>query len=78
MPLAVENPIINSSFEKPTHYWGYKEGHRILSEGRRPVGYYLRPRTRGPQLSMFEEEFVPLKTWVSGLHSSRDILKLFE
>jgi len=61
MPLAIENPIINSPFEKPTHYWDYKERHPILSEGRRPAGYYLRQRTRGPQLSMFEEEFVPLE-----------------
>jgi type III restriction enzyme len=58
MTLAVDNPIINSPFEEPTHYWDYKEGQPILSQGRRPAGYYLRPRTRGQQLSMFEEEFV--------------------
>lgn len=58
--LVVDNPIVNSPFEEPTRYWEYKEGQPVLAEGRRPAGYYLRPRTRGPQLSMFEEEFVPL------------------
>jgi type III restriction enzyme len=33
----------------------------VLKEGRRPAGYYLKPRTRGPQMSLFEEEFVPLE-----------------
>jgi type III restriction enzyme len=31
-----------------------------LKEGRRPAGYYLKARTRGPQTSLLEEEFVPL------------------
>jgi type III restriction enzyme len=61
MTLAVDNPIINSPFEEPARYWDYKEGQPILSAGRRPAGYYLRPRTRGPQLSMFEEEFIRLE-----------------
>jgi len=61
MTLAVDNPIVNSPFEEPGRYWDYKEGQPVLAEGRRPAGYYLRPRTRGPQLSMFEEEFVPLE-----------------
>lgn len=61
MTLAVENPIINSPFEEPSRYWEYKEGQPILMPGRRPAGYYLKARTRGPQLSMFEEEFVPLE-----------------
>lgn len=61
MTLAVENPIINSPFEEPSRYWEYKEGQPILIPGRRPAGYYLKARTRGPQLSMFEEEFVPLE-----------------
>ncbi|RLA98420.1 MAG: hypothetical protein DRG83_14525, partial [Deltaproteobacteria bacterium] len=60
MSLLVDNPIINSPFEEPTRYWDYKEGQPVLVEGRRPAGYYLRPRTRGAQLSMLEEEFVPL------------------
>ncbi len=59
--MLVDNPIINSPFEEPARYWDYKEGQPILAEGRRPAGYYLRPRTRGPQISMFEEEFVPLE-----------------
>jgi type III restriction enzyme len=61
MSLAVDNPIINSPFEEPTRYWDYKEGQPVRPDGRRPAGYYLRPRTQGPQLSMFEEEFVPLE-----------------
>jgi len=61
MSLAVDNPIRNSPFDEPAQYWDYKEGQPVLAEGRRPAGYYLRPRTRGAQLSMFEEEFVPLE-----------------
>jgi type III restriction enzyme len=61
MSLAVDNPIINSPFEEPTQYWDYKEGQPVLTQRRRPAGYYLRPRTRGPQLSTFEEEFVPIE-----------------
>ncbi len=61
MSLAVDNPIINSPFAEPTRYWAYEEGQPVLKDGRRPAGYYLRPRTRGPQLAMFEEEFVPLE-----------------
>ena len=33
----------------------------VLVEGRRPAGYYLKARTREPQVSLFEEEFVPLE-----------------
>lgn len=61
MSLLVDNPILNSPFEEPTRYWEYREGQPVVAEGRRPAGYYLRPRTRGVQLSMFEEEFVPLE-----------------
>ena len=60
--MLVDNPIINSPFDEPTCYWDYQEGQPVLAEGRRPAGYYLKPRTRGPQLSLFEEEFVPLAT----------------
>ena len=60
MSLLVENPILNSPFEEPTRYWAYEEGQPVLEEGRRPAGYYLKPRTRGPQTSLLEEEFVPL------------------
>lgn len=59
--MLVDNPIINSPFDEPTRYWDYREGQPVLVEGRRPAGYYLRPRTRGAQVSMLEEEFVPLK-----------------
>ena len=62
MTLVVDNPIVNSPFDEPARYWDYREGQPVLAEGRRPAGYYLKPRTRGPQVSMFEEEFVPLET----------------
>jgi type III restriction enzyme len=58
--MLVDNPIVNSPFEEPGRFWAYKEGQPVLKEGRRPAGYYLKPRTRGPQTSLFEEEFVPL------------------
>jgi len=56
MSLVVDNPIINSPFEEPTRYWTYEGGQSVLKAGRRPAGYYLKPRTRGPQMSMFERE----------------------
>jgi type III restriction enzyme len=59
--MLVDNPIPNSPFEEPARYWAYEEGQPVLKEGRRPAGYYLKPRTRGPQTSLFEEEFVPLE-----------------
>jgi len=58
--MLVDNPIINSPFEEPAHHWAYEEGQPVLKEGRRPAGYYLKARTRGPQMPMLEEEFVPL------------------
>jgi type III restriction enzyme len=61
MSLLVDNPILNSPFEEPTRYWAYDEGQPVLVEGRRPAGYYFKSRTRGEQLAMLEEEFVPLK-----------------
>jgi len=61
MSLAVDNPILNPPFEEPTRYWDYKEGQPMRVEARRQAGYYLKPRTRGPQVYMFEEEFVPLE-----------------
>lgn len=61
MALTVDNPILNSPFEEPTHYWAYEEGQPVLKEGRRPAGYYLKTRTRGPQSALLEEEFVPLE-----------------
>jgi len=59
--MLVDNPILNSPFEEPAGHWTYEEGQPVVKEGRRPAGYYLRPRTRGPQMAMLEEEFVPLE-----------------
>ncbi|MEM3453359.1 MAG: DEAD/DEAH box helicase family protein, partial [Candidatus Hadarchaeum sp.] len=61
MALIVDNPIVNSPFAEPTRYWHYQEGQPALIEGRRPAGYFLKTRTRGPQLSLLEEEFVPME-----------------
>jgi len=58
--MLVANPILNSPLDEPTRYWAYEEGQPVLKEGRRPAGYYLKSRTRGPQMAMLEEEFVPL------------------
>ena len=58
--MLVDNPIINSPFDEPSRYWDYREGQPVLVEGRRPSGYYFRTRTRGNQMSLLEEEFVPL------------------
>ena len=60
MSLAVDKPIINSPFQEPSQWWDYSEGQPVLREGRRPAGYYLRPRTRSATGSLLEEEFVPL------------------
>lgn len=59
--MLVDNPIINSPFDEPSRYWDYRNGQPMLVEGRRPSGYYLRARTRGNQMSLLEEEFVPLE-----------------
>lgn len=58
--MLVDNPILNSPFDEPTRYWTYAEGQPVIAEGRRPAGYYLRARTHAVQLSMLEEDFVPL------------------
>ncbi|MFN3920771.1 MAG: hypothetical protein ACK4JF_10920, partial [Methylohalobius sp.] len=58
--MLVDNPIVNSPFEEPSRYWDYREGQPVLVEGRRPSGYYFRARTRGDQMALLEEEFVPL------------------
>jgi type III restriction enzyme len=58
--MLVDNPLLNSPFGEPTRYWAYEQGHPVIREGRRPAGYYLRPRTRGPQMALLEEEFIPL------------------
>jgi type III restriction enzyme len=59
--MLVDNPILNSPFEEPARHWAYEEGQPVLKEGRRPAGYYLKARTRGPQMALLEEEFVPLE-----------------
>lgn len=59
--MLVDSPILNSPFEEPTRYWAYEAEQPVLKEGRRPAGYYLKARTRGPQISLLEEEFVPLE-----------------
>lgn len=61
MSLLVDNPIINLPFDEPLRYWDYQEGQPVLVEGRRPAGYYLKARTRGPRMALLEEEFVPLE-----------------
>jgi type III restriction enzyme len=60
MALAVDNPIVNSPFVEPSRWWDYSEGQPVLRDGRRPAGYYLRPRTRSATGSLFEEEFILL------------------
>ncbi len=48
---------------EPSRYRHYQEGQPVLMAGRRrPAGYFLKIGTRGPQLSLLEEEFVPLTT----------------
>ncbi|QSR87646.1 DEAD/DEAH box helicase family protein [Candidatus Methylacidiphilum infernorum] len=59
--MLVDSPILNSPFEEPTRYWAYEPGQPVLKEGRRPAGYYLKARTRGPHTALLEEEFVPLE-----------------
>ncbi len=59
--MLVDNPIINSPFDEPSRYWDYEEGQPVLKEGRPSGGYYLKARTRGPQMALLEEEFVPLE-----------------
>ncbi len=60
--MLVDKPIINSPFEEPMRYWAYEMGQPGLKEGRRPAGYYLKPRTPSAQLALLEEEFIPLET----------------
>lgn len=60
--MLVENPILNSPFREPDQYWDFRQGQPVVAQGRRPAGYYLRPRLRGEQASLLEEEFVPLES----------------
>ena len=64
--LVVDEPIINSPFEEPKHYWVYDTatGQPVKAIGRRPAHYYFRSRRRqdAGQTSFFaEEEMVELK-----------------
>lgn len=65
--LAVDEPIINSPFEEPTHYWVYDAftGQPAKVPGRRPAHYYFRSRRRvtAAQTSLFaDEEMVALES----------------
>ena len=65
--LAVDEPIINSPFKEPTHYWVYDAftGQPAKVPGRRPAHYYFRSRRRvtAAQTSLFaDEEMVPLES----------------
>ena len=60
MAVLVDNPILNSPFDEPSRYWAYQEGQPVITEGRRPAGYYLKARTHSGQAAMLEEEFVTL------------------
>ena len=61
---AVANPIINTPYEAPQHYWHIEEGQAPVKQaGRRPASYFLRVpegAARGKrdtaQGSMFEED----------------------
>lgn len=62
--LAVDQPIINKPYEEPTRYWIYEDREPKLMDGRRPAGYYFRPRTRGPKTQMTlvtDEQFVEME-----------------
>jgi type III restriction enzyme len=60
---AVENPIINSPYEVPEHYWLIREGVRPeKKDGRRPASYFFRVPERAargrrgaPQQEIFQE-----------------------
>lgn len=56
--LLVDEPVINSPYVEPRYYWVIEEGQPIKKEGRRPSGYFLRPKTSPEQKTLFEEEFI--------------------
>lgn len=60
MSLLVDNPIINSPFEEPTHHWAYEGQLPMRKEKGRPAGHYFKGRTRRGQPALLEEEFVQL------------------
>lgn len=61
---AVENPIINSPYEEPSHHWHIEAGKPPRKQaGRRPASYFLRVperaargRRAADQAEMFEED----------------------
>jgi len=61
---AVANPIINSPYKEPSHYWLIREGAPPeRKEGRRPASYFFRVPERAargrkdgtPQVVMFDD-----------------------
>ena len=57
--LLVDEPVINSPYEESKYHWVIEEGQPIKKEGRRPSGYFLRPKTLPEgQKTLFEEEFI--------------------
>lgn len=61
---AVANPIINTPYEAPQHYWHIEDGKAPVKQaGRRPASYFLRVpegaarnRRDAAQGAMFEED----------------------
>ena len=61
---TVENPIINSPYEEPTHYWHIEANKKpVKRRGRRPASYFFRVPERAArgrkgkaQDDLFEEE----------------------
>jgi type III restriction enzyme len=62
-PTTLQEPIINSPYEEPAHYWHIAKGHPPEKRsGRRPASYFFRVperAARGPkakkQVELFEE-----------------------
>lgn len=54
---AVDEPIINSPFDEPAHYWVYRGGVPFKTAGRRPGSYWFKSRrTGGAQQELLAEE----------------------
>lgn len=54
---AVEDPIINSPYEEPKHYWFYRDGVPVKMGGRRSASYFYKTKQTGQaQLSLIKEE----------------------
>ena len=62
----VNEPILNSPFEKPTRYWYIKEGEApILADGRRP-SFVFPPRDQKEPWKTDEKLLRPSKEYPSG------------